>query len=64
MYYGAWDVFVHSAFFSGLLILLIGLLFVGSIMWAESKVQSEPSKREAWYRQETRKMRVTRTPHN
>lgn len=60
MYYGAWDVFVHSAFFSGLLILLVGLLFVGSIMWAESKVKSEPPKRERWYKQETRKLRATR----
>jgi hypothetical protein len=64
MYYGAWDIFVHSAFASGLLILLVGLLFVGLLMWAESKVQSEPPRREQWYRQETRKMRAMKIPLN
>jgi hypothetical protein len=65
MYYGAWDVFVHSAFFSGLLILLVGLLFVGWLIWAESQVQSEPPRRERWDNRvqsmgemETRKLRT------
>ena len=50
MYYGAWDVFVHSAFFGGLTTIVLGLLFVGLIMWAESRTQA-PEK------QETRKLR-------
>jgi hypothetical protein len=58
MYYGAWDVFVHSAFASGMLILLVGLLFVGLIMYAESRVESEPPKRERWDKLETRKLRT------
>lgn len=60
MYYGAWDVFVHSTFFGGLTTLVLGLLFVGLIMYAESKAESEPPQRERWYKQETRKMRATR----
>lgn len=54
----AWGTFLHSAFFSGLVILLVGLLFVGLLMYAESKVQSELPKREHWYKLETRKLRT------
>ena len=60
MYYGAWDVFIHSTFFSLGIVLVVGLLFVGLLMYAESKVQSEPPQRERWYKQATQKLRTTR----
>ena len=55
MYYGAWPIFVHSALFSGLIILLVESLFVALIMFAESRAE-----REAWEQQETRKMKAVR----
>ena len=58
MYYGAWDVFIHTTFFSIGVVLVLGLLFVGLLIHAESKVQSEPPKRERWYKLETRKLRT------
>ncbi len=47
--------FLHSALWSGLIILLVESLFVGIIMLAESRAQ-----RDAWEQQETRKMKAVR----
>ncbi len=47
--------FLQSALWSGLIILLIESLFVVLIMYAESKAE-----RDAWEKQETRKMKAVR----
>ena len=47
--------FLQSALWSGFIILLIESLFVGLIMYAESRAE-----REAWEKQETRKMKAVR----
>ncbi len=47
--------FLHSALWSGLIILLVEALLVTAIMWAESKAECE-----AWEKQETRKMKAVR----
>ena len=47
--------FLQSALWSGLIILLAESLFVGIIMWAESRAE-----REAWEKQETRKLKAVR----
>ena len=53
--YDAIATFLHSAFFSGLVIFAIESLVVGLIMWAESRAE-----RDAWEQQETRKMKAVR----
>jgi hypothetical protein len=55
MYYGAWDVFIHSAFFGGLTTIVLGLLFVGLIMYAEYRAECD-----AWEQQKTRKLKAVR----
>jgi hypothetical protein len=47
--------FLQSALWSGLIILLFESLLVGIIIWAENK-----TKRDAWEKQETRKMKAVR----
>ncbi len=49
--YDAITTFLHSAFFSGLVIFAVESLIVTAIMWAE---------RDAWEKQETRKMKAVR----
>ena len=46
---------LQSALWSGLVILGVESLFVGIIIWAESRAE-----REAWEKQETRKMKAVR----
>jgi len=47
--------FLHNTFFSGLIIFVLGLLFVSLLMWAEHKAE-----RDAWEQQKTRKLKVVR----
>jgi hypothetical protein len=47
--------FLHSMLYSGLLTFGGGMLFVSWLMWAESRAE-----REAWEKQETRKMKAVR----
>jgi len=47
--------FLQSAFFSGLVIFVVESLVVGLIIWAESRAE-----RDAWEKQETRKMKAVR----
>ena len=47
--------FLHSAFFSGLVIFAGESLVVTAIIWAESRAE-----RKAWEKQETRKMKAVR----
>ncbi len=47
--------FVHNTFVSFLLVFVGESIFVGLIMWAESRAE-----RDAWEQQETRKMKVVR----
>ena len=47
--------FLHSAFFSGLVIFAIESLVVGLIMWAEARAEHD-----AWEKRETRKMKAVR----
>lgn len=53
--YDIWGTFLHTALFSGLTMLVGGLLFVACIMWAEYKAE-----RDAWEQQETRKLKAVR----
>jgi len=47
--------FLQSVFFSGLLVFVGGMLFVGLIMYAEYKAE-----RDAWEQQKTRKLKAVR----
>lgn len=47
--------FLHSALWSGLTVFVPCMLFVIALMWAESRAE-----RDAWERQETRKMKAVR----
>jgi len=51
----AFQTFLHSAFFSGLVIFAGESLVVTAIIWAESRAE-----RKAWEKQETRKMKAVR----
>jgi hypothetical protein len=49
------NTFLHSALWSGLIILLIEALFVAALIWAESRAACD-----TWEQQETRKMKAVR----
>ncbi len=53
--YDTFMAFVHNTFVSFLLVFVGESIFVAALMWAESRAE-----REAWEKQETRKMKAVR----